>query len=205
ESYRRRLRELRPTYPCFLFHIGLEGVSRDVLEEAQGYYWNSWDPERVGIDALRCKIFAPTLYAPGLAPPGGQIVILQKVLDLDYDAVADWSAHKVALEKALFRHLEEVVPGISERVVVRLSASARTSWRFTLNQRGAMLGWEMSPEQLGEGRPDIEGPVDGLYLVGHWTRPGGGVTPVIMSAVHVAEKLTGERRPEAALTVSGAS
>jgi hypothetical protein len=54
-----------------------------------------------------------------------------------------------------------------------------------------MLGWEMSPEQLGDGRPGIRGPVDGLYLVGHWTRPGGGITPVIVSAVRAAEAVLG--------------
>ena len=86
-----------------------------------------------------------------------------------------------------------MIPGIRDRIVVQTSASAQTSWRFTLNTRGAMLGWDMSPDQLGEARPDIEGPVDGLYLVGHWTRPGGGITPVIMSALRVAEAITGSR------------
>jgi phytoene dehydrogenase-like protein len=47
----------------------------------------------------------------------------------------------------------------------------------------------MSPDQLGEGRPDIRGPLGNLYFVGHWTRPGGGVTPVIVSAMRVAEAI----------------
>jgi prolycopene isomerase len=75
-------------------------------------------------------------------------------------------------------------------VVARSSASARTAERFTLNRAGAMLGWEMSPDQLGEGRPDIRGPLDNLFFVGHWTRPGGGVTPVIVSAMQVAEAIS---------------
>ncbi|HEY4563596.1 MAG TPA: hypothetical protein VIJ36_11480, partial [Thermoanaerobaculia bacterium] len=66
------------------------------------------------------------------------------------------------------------------------SASAHTAWRFTWNLRGAMLGWEMSPDQLGDGRPALETVVPGLYCVGHWTRPGGGITPVIVSAQQVA-------------------
>ena len=189
-SYRRRLREMRPSFPCFLVHLGLEGVAPEVLEEVQGYYWNSWDGEQVGSSALRCKIFAPTLYEPRMAPPGGQIVILQKVQELDYGAIGDWTRHKAEVEKGMVDHLKAVVPGISGKIRVQLAASARTSWRFTLNQAGAMLGWEMSPDQLGEHRPGVEGPVDGLYLVGHWTRPGGGVTPVIISALHVAQKIT---------------
>lgn len=180
------LRSLRTTYPCFLFHLGLEDVPDDVLDHAQGYYWDDWDMDEVGRGALRFKIFVPTLYEPAMAPPGKKIIIVQKVLDMDYEAVADWPEHKRQVEAFALGHLERLIPGIGKKIVVSTSASARTSWRFTLNQRGAMLGWEMSPEQLGDGRPDVTTPVRNLYLVGHWTRPGGGITPVIVSAQQVA-------------------
>ena len=200
-----RLRRLRPSFPCFLSHIGLEGVPDQVLERAQGYYWRHWDPDRVGRDGLVCKIFAPTLYEPAMAPPGGQVVILQKVLEMeawgkdgsawaDSWSDADWAAHKAEVEAQVTAHLERVIPGIRDKMVVQLSATARTSERFTLNLAGAMLGWEMSPQQLGALRPELEGPVEGLHLVGHWTRPGGGITPVIVSAMQVAEKITGGSR-----------
>ncbi len=65
------------------------------------------------------------------------------------------------------------------------------AFRYTLNRRGAMLGWEMSPDQLGDGRPEVTGPIDGFYFVGHWTKPGGGITPVIVSAMRVARLITG--------------
>jgi prolycopene isomerase len=189
-------RELRPTFPCWLTHLGLRGVSAATLEAVQGYYWDSYEMDRVGRGALRFKLFAPTLYEPAMAPPGGQVLIVQKVLDMDYDAVTDWSAHKRAIEELVFAGLERVLPGIGERIAVATSASARTSWRFTLNHRGAMLGWEMSPEQLGAGRPDLDTGVRGLWCVGHWTRPGGGITPVIVSAQRVAEAvLRGARAP----------
>jgi phytoene dehydrogenase-like protein len=32
--------------------------------------------------------------------------------------------------------------------------------------------------------------------VGHWTQPGGGITPVIVSAMQVARRITGQH-PEA--------
>jgi hypothetical protein len=62
-----------------------------------------------------------------------------------------------------------------------------TSHRFTNNLEGGMLGWEMSPGQLGENRLPVYTPVDNLYLTGHWTQPGGGITPVIVSAQRVAK------------------
>ena len=186
-SYRAEVHRLRPTYPCFLSHIGLRGIPAARLAEVQGYYWRSWDADAMGRDALIGKIFVPTLYEPRLAPPGDQVVILQKVQELDYAGVADWAAHKRAVEDELFAHLCRVLPEAADAVAVRTSASAHTSWRFTHNARGAMLGWEMSPDQLGSGRPDVAGPLPGLWLVGHWTEPGGGVTPVLVSAQRAAQ------------------
>jgi prolycopene isomerase len=94
------------------------------------------------------------------------------------------------------------MPGFSEKIVVCLSASAFTSWRYTSNYRGAMLGWEMSPEQFGERRPGIRGPLQNLYLTGHWTQPGGGITMVIISAMRVAEILRGRREAAVPVPVS---
>jgi phytoene dehydrogenase-like protein len=187
----RAARRLRPTSPCFLTHIGLCDVPIDAIRPGTGYHWRSWEPDDVVRDAF--KVFIPTMYEPRMAPPGGQVIILQRIMELNYDEVRDWAAHKAAIEADLLERLEAAIPGISSHIVHHQSASALTSWRFTLNHHGAMLGWEMSPDQLGKGRPSIEGPVANLHLTGHWTRPGGGITPVIVSAVHVASVITGSR------------
>jgi phytoene dehydrogenase-like protein len=183
-----RARRLRPTYPCFLMHIGLRGIATDVLRARQGYYWDDWDSDRVGIDALRFKLFVPTLYEPAMAPPGGHVLIVQKVQAIDYRSISDWSAHKRSIEQFILTRLGELIPGITDHMVVRLSATASTHHRYTLNHHGAMLGWEMSPDQLALSRPDVAGLVRGLYLVGHWSRPGGGITPVMVSAMEVARR-----------------
>ncbi|HKE30291.1 MAG TPA: hypothetical protein VKD65_01110, partial [Candidatus Angelobacter sp.] len=78
----------------------------------------------------------------------------------------------------------------SSKIVVKLTASAYTSYRYTLNHHGAMLGWEMAPDQLGENRPAIQGPFKNLYFVGHWIQPGGGITPVMISAMQAAKRIT---------------
>jgi prolycopene isomerase len=186
-DYVAAARGLRPTFPCFLGHIGVRDVPTEVLQRVHGYHWRGWDSDRVGLDALRFKLFVPTLYEPTLAPPGGHVVIVQKVTDVDFARVADWHAHKDEIEREALDHIETLIPGFRKRIVVQSSASAATSERFTWNRHGAMLGWEMSPEQLGAGRPDIAGPVENLFFTGHWTRPGGGITPVLMSALRAAE------------------
>lgn len=182
------IRSLRPTHPCFLTHIGVRGVSTDILREAHGYHWSSWDANRVATNAF--KIFVPTLYEPALAPADGHILIVQKLTDIEYEKIEDWTAHKERIENYILSNIERVIPGFSEKIVVKLSASALTSHRFTLNHHGAMLGWEMSPEQVGQQRPALNGLIKNLYFTGHWTQPGGGITPVIVSAMEVAKKIT---------------
>lgn len=207
----RRLETLRTSFPCFLVHIGLRGVSAEELDAVQGYYWNDWDTDLVGRNGLRCKIFAPTVYDPSVAGGSEQqesqerhIVILQKVLDMegleetqlglragppDTWTEADWRRHKERVEQYMFRHFCDVLPGIERHVDVRLGATAATARRFTWNRAGAMLGWEMSPGQLGRNRPGLDGPVDGLTLTGHWVRPGGGIVPAIESAREAARRV----------------
>jgi phytoene dehydrogenase-like protein len=189
-EYLAQLHTWRPTYPCFLTHIGLQDMPTEVLRRVHGYYWDSWDTALVGRNGLRFKIFVPTLYEPALTRHGGHIIIIQKVLDIDYDAIDDWGAHKAAVEHDIMAHLEQMLPGFTDKVIVKLSASALTSYRYTLNYRGAMLGWEMSPAQLGPHRFDVVGPIERLYFVGHWVQPGGGITPVIVSAMKVAHLIT---------------
>jgi len=185
------IRTLRPTHPCFLVHVGLKGMATEELRAAHGYHWDSWDSDRVATNSF--KIFVPTLYEPAMAPSGGHIVIVQKLTAIDYDSIDDWAMHKAKVEAYIMENLERMMPGFTEKVVVKLSASALTSHRYTANHQGAMLGWEMSPDQLGPHRPALNGMLKNLYFVGHWTQPGGGITPVIVSAMQVARKITGRQ------------
>ena len=174
-------------------HIGLRGMDPKALAAAEGYYWTRYDPG----DAIRnvFKIFIPTHFDPRIAPPGCQILIVQKLTPVRIENITDWPAHKAGVEGQIMERLRQILPGIDEHIVVRLSATAMTSYRFTNNWQGAMLGWEMSPEQLGGGPAAEHAPVKNLYLTGHWTQPGGGITPVIVSAQRVAKMiLTGKDR-----------
>jgi phytoene dehydrogenase-like protein len=189
----QHVKALRPTLPCYLTHIGLRDQPIEPLERASGYHWRSWDTERVATDLF--KIFVPTIFEPRMAPPGAQIVVLQKVTYVDYERVSDWKAQKLAVEADVMQRLDAVIPGIAARAVVYLTASAHTAWRFTLNYHGAMLGWEMSPDQLGAQRPATASSIRNLSFVGHWTQPGGGITPVIVSAMRVASDIMGASSP----------
>ena len=116
---------------------------------------------------------------------------MQKLTDINYEAIQDWPSHKKKVEDYILSSLERKLPGFRDKIVVKLSASAQTSYCYTLNHHGAMLGWEMAPDQLGDERPSVESPLKRLYFTGHWIRPGGGITPVMISAMQAAQLITG--------------
>lgn len=186
ERFREQVAQQRPSLPCFLCHIGIRGISQELLQRVHGYHWRDWDPNQAASGNLIFRLFVPTLYDPSLAPEGCDVIIIQKILDIDYAAVTDWQSHKMAMQKEILSELERLIPNLSRHMEVCLSATAWTSYRYTLNVGGSMLGWEASPDQLGEGRIAQQGPMDNLYFAGHWTRPGGGITPVIISAENAA-------------------
>jgi phytoene dehydrogenase-like protein len=186
-AYMESVRGMQPSFPCFLVHIGLKDICGEMLRKIRGYHWNVWNSDHLGSNGLKFNIFVPTLSDPGMAPAGGHILIVQKVLDPAYYTADDRSSHKATVEQYILDNLQQIIPGIAEKIVVKESASAYTSYRYTLNTQGAMLGWEMSPNQLGENRIGVVGPIKGLYFTGHWVQPGGGITPVIISAVQAAK------------------
>lgn len=180
-----KMKNLRPSYPCYLLHMGLKGMDRKHLEEIEGYYWDTWDPNDLARTFF--KIFFTTLFDSSLAPPDHDILIVQRWGTADFEQIPDWRQHKISTEQRILGQLKKVIPDLEEHLILTLSATAYTSYRYTLNSQGAMLGWAMTPDQLGSERPSNETPIENLYLAGHWTRPGGGITPVIISAQKVAD------------------
>src|SRR3972149_1802841 len=105
-----RVRTLGPTTPRDLMHLGLRGMDPAVLEAAEGYYWSTYDPG----DAIRnvFKIFVPTRFDPEMAPPGCQILIVQKLTPLRLEEVTDWAAHKAEIDRRILERLRQGLPGL---------------------------------------------------------------------------------------------
>ena len=60
---------------------------------------------------------------------------------------------------------------------------------MTGNPDGSAYGWAQTPEQSGIYRLNIRTPIEGLYLTGHWTMPGGGIAGVMTSGQLCAETI----------------
>ena len=136
------------------------------------------------------SITVPTLVDPSLAPPGQHLLVLTTLVAAQQSA--SWRDLKAPRTEALLRRAERRLPGLRASLRLAEAATPRTMERYTRNSGGAIYGFDVTPAQVGPGRLDNKTPLAGLYLAGHWTRPGGGVAGVVRSGLRTAGLVLGE-------------
>ncbi len=89
------------------------------------------------------------------------------------DRPADYDAWKEAFEERMFVALEELVPGISEKVVFSEVGTPVTNKYYLADTKGSAYGTEKTWRQLGPFMFPMKTPVKGLFHVGASTLSHG--------------------------------
>lgn len=136
-------------------------------------------------------ISIPSLHDSSLAPADRHVVVLLTFLPYKQRFT---ETEKEEFAETLIKKAGTCLPDLNRHMLVREVATPRTFERYTLNQKGSIIGWEPSLNQVGPLRPPLRSPVvKGLYHVGHWTRPGGGVYGTMMSGRQVSQIILGHK------------
>jgi phytoene desaturase len=81
----------------------------------------------------------------------------------------------------VLRRLETHYPGLSAQVEMTDVATPYTTWRYTLNWRGAYEGWLPTGSQLMTALPRTLPGLRSFVMAGQWVAPGGGVPTCLIS------------------------
>lgn len=85
---------------------------------------------------------------------------------------------------ALIRRAEQsLLPGLSKAIEVKEIGTPLTNRRYTGHYRGAVYGWDQTPNNSGNTRVGHATPIKDLYMAGAWSRPGHGYGSVIGSGL----------------------
>jgi prolycopene isomerase len=193
-STRRALRRMRPSLSAFLVYGATSLDLRAAGAAHEMFLYDTWDHDADYANLLRGEFTrigfsVPTLTDRTLAPPGHHA--FQITVPIPYDLSPSWRRDKNRFTERLLERADRAFPGLQDKLVFATGATPRTLERYTLNQRGAMYGWELAPDQVGPARLSPTGPVGGLLLAGHWTRPGAGVYGALSSGLAAARNVLG--------------
>ena len=168
----------------FTIFMALSGYERN-LSDFRGWYFNSYNLNMRSPDAL--YLFPSRSIDKSLCP--ADIQTLQCFCEFPYETQSNKKALKKEMQLKVLSRLEGILGKFRDHVIFVDSATPSTMERYTLNKGGSAYGWEMSPEQTGAGRLQQVTPIKNLFLVGHWTIPGSGITAVSVSGWQLAKNL----------------
>lgn len=139
-------------------------------------------------------ISIPTLHDETLAPPDKSIVILYTIARMNYlnqwytvngQQTEEYYKLKEKIAAQLINSAEKLIPGLTGKIDVKISASPVTYKRYTMNTDGSAQGWTMHPGKTFNRKKLIfkliKTPLKNLYQVGHWSYFPGSAVSAIMS------------------------
>ena len=129
------------------------------------------------------EVRQPSLADPSLAPAGGHVLSVFAAY-APYELEGGWSeAAKQALQESVLARLEESAPGLRQHVVATETLTPRDLEARLGLPGGHLHHGEHALDQLLFVRPShrlahYTTPVEGLFLAGSGSHPGGGITGV---------------------------
>lgn len=196
--YLSRLAGFQPSMSIF---VAYAAVTRESLGQCrhESFFYDHWDHEGHFQASARgtplwFSATMPTHTDPSLAPPDRHILMLTTLAP--YELPTSWRMAKEDFKNRLLDQAARWLPGLRDGMILCEAGTPRTMERYTLNHRGAAYGWAPKPAQVGPGRPAVKTPVEGLYLAGHWSSPGGGVYGAALSGIQSAQAILGVEKQE---------
>jgi prolycopene isomerase len=186
----RKLRRMTPSLSAFLIYAATSMDLRELDPSHESFVFRTWDHDEAYADSLNggpggMSLSIPTLVDPSVAPEGEHLVTLMTFAPYELDE--PWDQAKGRYEEMLLAELDRILPGIRDQLTFVEAATPIAMHRYSLNQQGAIYGWENTPNQAGIKRLAHHTPVRGLFLSGHWTQPGTGSLGAIYSGMQTAQ------------------
>jgi prolycopene isomerase len=192
-GFRSKLKGMRPSLSYFILYLGIEGeldglsvsnnevfFNEPLQKEYQALYEN-----RIP-DEASFYLLAPSKVNPSHAPRGKSTLCLS--VKAPYHLHLGWEQKvKDELSRLLIKKASAFIPDLEKRILVKVETTPKTIEHWTGNRWGAAYGWAQIPSQSGIHRLQRTTPIPNLFLTGHWTSPGGGISGVVASGELTAE------------------
>jgi len=110
----------------------------------------------------------------------------------EYNDKAKYEALKKETAMKLVKRAEKILPDLTKYIEVMEIFTPKTLEAYTLNYKGAILGWDNDVDQVMMNRLPQETAIPNVFLAGAWTFPSGGQSTVLVSGMMAADKILGD-------------
>jgi prolycopene isomerase len=177
DDFRHAIKSMVPTISNFVLYLGLDKHFEPPQNPGTALYFSEhYDLDRAYIAIHRGKMEEYGGYALRISHDQSTV---NAIIPAPFKSETYWRTHKESFGSSLLKRIEKfLIPDLSKHVVYQDAATPHTLFRYTLNYRGASYGWAGTPSQLA--LSDFKKPsfLHGLYLTGHWSTLGVGISGV---------------------------
>ena len=190
----------------FNVYLGLDKPSRELgIDEYEAYFCENPDMDaqyRACFELAMPQYYGLSAYDvvnPAFCAPGTGVVVLAALSHGDaWKGLSPDRYHdtRQRMADSMLERTEGHYPGLSDAVETAVISTPLTNIRYTGNPGGAIYGFANTPAQSPGFRFGPKGPLQGLWFVGAWTRPGGGFQACMNSGFNVAQEVLAARGME---------
>ena len=184
----RRLSRLAPSLSAVAVYVGLNQSLCSADDPTVDFRFTHGDHGRIFRNIKQGALDPGEHLCLLRTPETGVPPTLQLLSFAHPRASSDWPRDKKEVGRRMLENACRVIPGLRDAAEVIEYASPRTFERYTGNAGGALYGFENTNDRYAEAKLPKRTHIPGLYQVGHWGTPGGGIWNVMYNA-YTASKL----------------
>ena len=186
-----QIRAKKPSGAVFQVYLGLEDGPG--LENVSTFIYQSPEFIHEGVKKWDMDVITSTglisVQGHETAPKGYRAINISSPCPYEHPDnwfirggdTTEYRAFKKWMAERIIQNMTRYIPDLENRIQVMETATPLTMERYTLATAGAIHGLANSPDQSGQRRGPIQTPIQGLYHVGQYVVPSGGIHSCILS------------------------
>ena len=189
-----------PSHSAFMVYLGLKSNKMDTKNMSSNIWVvDNYDMEKSYNNFLKYENDFIAITNP--SAKGGEVLNSNMSMTISaltpYRRKEDWTEiERHRFSELLINNASRIFPDLRINIDMQFNATSHTLYKWTWNYRGAAYGWASTCEQFCD--PDLsqQTRIDNLYLTGHWSNLGSGITSVINCSFDTADLILRKEKIE---------
>jgi len=178
QDFLNKINSMIPSPSMFVLYLGLDTYFDTLSESGTKWFMLSYNIDKIYRSAEKGDFNNIDIYMVHVSPSNPKSLLAITIVS--FKSKKYWENNKGKWIESFIKTIEKhSIPALTKHIVYKDAATPYTLYRYTLNYKGSARGWACTPSQLAV--PDLRKPsfAQNLYLTGHWTTLGMGISGVV--------------------------